>query len=294
MASSCDFTTSVYDGFSNIYACGYSVPGLYRINVDTLSVTALNVTGKIGNVYALQMYSCVAQNSNLYIFGDAKYMAIDTFKGFTVTGAQIYNLRSIFATGTGTEIYQYAEISGPGTINVYSLYTTNFQLNYKVGQINAWTGAQIQPLGPFSPQQISYVSSLGLALGNFCANVQVSNVNYFVPSVPKQLFAKGISTPTNYVQLPVSQSFAGGSTNGRYIYMYPASGSRNLVQFEVQPRFSLFVPFCLDSSSTDPSGQVNFSRLSLQIPGATSGTVYAVNHNILRFRDGMAGLLYAT
>jgi hypothetical protein len=285
-----DFSSSVYDGYSNVYACGYSTPSLYRINVDTLAVTAISLSGTIGNVYSLAMYSCVAQNSNLYIFGDNKYLSIDTFKGFSNVNSPS-NLRGKFATSNNNEIFTYAEVPTPDTINVYSLYNTNFQTIYSVGVINAFTGAAIQGLGPFPPQQVSLMSSLGVAYGNYCANVQVSNVSYYVPSTFKQSFAQG-TPPSQFVTLPVSQSYAGGSTNGRYVYMYPASGFRNLVQFEALPRFTMFVPFCTDST-VDPSGSLNFSRVALQVPGATSGSVYAVNHNILRFRDGMAGLLYA-
>lgn len=93
-------------------------------------------------------------------------------------------------------------------------------------------------------------------------------------------------------------------------------------QFGYDPSIPLLsnlavVPFCLDTTKLQPTGTLNFSRidtfrlltqnqgtllastpLSNIIPAiSTSGwpsLIYAVNYNILRIRDGMAGLLYSS
>tara|TARA_B110000240_G_scaffold194199_1_gene241416 strand:+ start:380 stop:1504 length:1125 start_codon:yes stop_codon:yes gene_type:complete len=64
--------------------------------------------------------------------------------------------------------------------------------------------------------------------------------------------------------------------------------------------------FCLDASSYNPSGTCNFSRLDhakLIVRGAEKGSlrptnqplyVYAVNYNVLRFKDGLAGILFGS
>lgn len=303
MASYCDFTTSVYDGLSNLYACGYSVPGLYRINVDTKQVTAVSISGKVGNVFSLLMWSNLAQNSNLYVVGDSQYLAFDTFKSaFTQTNISsapvVIFKNSKFPVSTGAEVYQYAELSTASTMNLYSMYSrsgTTLTLSNLVGTINVYS-LVATGLSVFSPTQYSLTSTLGLAFGNYCANVQVSNTNYLVPSTARFNFASmpvGSQAPTSFVTLPVSQGYTGAAYDGRYIYMVPASGYRNMVRFDTSKKFSMFVPFCTDTS-VDPSGELNFSRVSMQIPGVTSGTVYAVNHNILRFRSGMASILYAS
>ena len=64
-----------------------------------------------------------------------------------------------------------------------------------------------------------------------------------------------------------------------------------------------FVPFCLDAAKLQPTGSLNFSRLdsariqSTGHAGAGSGyfdaDIYAVNYNVLRVENGMAGLLYS-
>lgn len=60
---------------------------------------------------------------------------------------------------------------------------------------------------------------------------------------------------------------------------------------------SFLLPFCLDVSKIQPTGQLNFSRLdSARLVTNTTfqGTyIYAVSYNVLQFEKGMAGLLYA-
>ena len=54
---------------------------------------------------------------------------------------------------------------------------------------------------------------------------------------------------------------------------------------------------CLSTSSLQPTGTLNFSRLdSAKIVSQSmiiSDPIYAVNYNILRIENGMAGLIYA-
>ena len=61
---------------------------------------------------------------------------------------------------------------------------------------------------------------------------------------------------------------------------------------------SLFIyPFCLETSKLQPTGSLNFSRLdSARIVNSGSSSldaIYAVNYNIIRIENGMAGLVYA-
>ena len=66
--------------------------------------------------------------------------------------------------------------------------------------------------------------------------------------------------------------------------------------FVTSPDFFLHC-FCLSTSSLQPSGTLNFSRLdNAKIVSDTkiiTDPIYAVNYNILRVENGMAGLLYA-
>lgn len=65
----------------------------------------------------------------------------------------------------------------------------------------------------------------------------------------------------------------------------------------------MVIPFCLDTSMTQPTGTLNFSRIDkfqLITPPAvpltsilTGQYLYAVGYNILDIRDGQTSLLYA-
>jgi hypothetical protein len=56
-------------------------------------------------------------------------------------------------------------------------------------------------------------------------------------------------------------------------------------------------PFCLDTSTLQPTGTLNFSRLdSARLVSETNDfkdNIYAVNYNILRVENGMGGLMYS-
>lgn len=66
--------------------------------------------------------------------------------------------------------------------------------------------------------------------------------------------------------------------------------------FVTSPDFFLYC-FCLMTSSLQPTGTLNFSRIeSAKIMSESmpiTDPIYAVNYNILRIQNGMAGLLYA-
>ena len=60
-------------------------------------------------------------------------------------------------------------------------------------------------------------------------------------------------------------------------------------------------PFCLKLNASQPSGSLNFSRidnakLNLTGTGVRNGSIvraYSVNYNILKIKDGMAGVAFA-
>ena len=56
------------------------------------------------------------------------------------------------------------------------------------------------------------------------------------------------------------------------------------------------LPFCLDTTKLQPTGTLNFSRIDsarLVTSSIFTGTLYAVNYNILKIENGMGGLMYA-
>jgi len=58
-------------------------------------------------------------------------------------------------------------------------------------------------------------------------------------------------------------------------------------------------PFCITMNKSQPTGTLNFSRIDNAKLSLTGGTragnmvrVYAVNYNILRVKNGMAGVAF--
>jgi len=60
--------------------------------------------------------------------------------------------------------------------------------------------------------------------------------------------------------------------------------------------YMFLYPFCLDTASYQPTGTLNFSRINsfkIYSDEALVQNIYAVNYNILRIMNGMAGVVYA-
>ena len=65
------------------------------------------------------------------------------------------------------------------------------------------------------------------------------------------------------------------------------------------------ISYCLDTSKLQPTGTLNFSRIDTYrivapagvslstLAGGSGNYIYAVNYNVLRIKDGMAGQLYS-
>ena len=78
-----------------------------------------------------------------------------------------------------------------------------------------------------------------------------------------------------------------GSAPAFYHSQYKVSGDTELMLY----------PFCLDTSKTQPTGSLNFSRIdSARMISSTENftdDMYAINYNILHIENGMGGLMYA-
>ena len=60
--------------------------------------------------------------------------------------------------------------------------------------------------------------------------------------------------------------------------------------------YMFIYPFCLDTSKLQPTGTLNFSRVTtfrIHSEEVLTQPVYAVNYNILRIQNGMGGVVYA-
>jgi hypothetical protein len=103
-----------------------------------------------------------------------------------------------------------------------------------------------------------------------------------------------LTSPTNKVKLSINGVELGNYRWGKPHYIDVMSYYHtNCV---TSPDFFLYC-FCLMTSSLQPTGTLNFSRIEsakIMSEGAViNDPIYAVNYNILRIQNGMAGLLYA-
>ena len=91
-----------------------------------------------------------------------------------------------------------------------------------------------------------------------------------------------------------------GKEQGPYLHSTPHYTQVSAYYHSAQSiaNSNLFVKtFCLDTCQFQPTGTLNFSRLdNFMIQSETDNlteNIYAVNYNVLRIQDGMAGVVYA-
>src|SRR6056300_408085 len=103
-----------------------------------------------------------------------------------------------------------------------------------------------------------------------------------------------LTSPTNKVKLNINGLDVSNYRWGKPHFIDVMSYYHT--SFVTSPDFFLYC-FCLSTSSLQPTGTLNFSRLeSAKIMSESmpiNDPIYAVNYNILRIENGMAGLLYA-
>ena len=103
-----------------------------------------------------------------------------------------------------------------------------------------------------------------------------------------------LTSPTNKIKLNINGLDVSNYRWGKPHFIDVMSYYHT--NFVASPDFFLY-PFCLSTSSLQPTGTLNFSRLSsakiMSESMNINDPIYAVNYNILRIENGMAGLLYA-
>ena len=103
-----------------------------------------------------------------------------------------------------------------------------------------------------------------------------------------------LTSTTNKVKLNINGLDIGNYRWGKPHYLDVMNYYHT--NFVTSPDFFLYC-FCLSTSSLQPTGTLNFSRLdSAKIMSQSmpiNDPIYAVNYNILRIENGMAGLVYA-
>ncbi len=142
-------------------------------------------------------------------------------------------------------------------------------LIYQV-QKNVPSNTKVQELNFTSP--VKFITSSNAVTGQQNSLASYTNkikieINGIDLSEPKTS-APHFTSVTSYY----STSFASGNITNQFIY-----------------------PFCLDTGKLQPTGTLNFSRVSnakIISEQPITRNVYAVNYNILRIQNGLGGVLY--
>ena len=103
-----------------------------------------------------------------------------------------------------------------------------------------------------------------------------------------------LTSPSNKIKININGIDLTEYRWGRPHYMEVSNYYHT--NFVTSPDFFLYC-FCISTSSLQPTGSLNFSRInSAKIMSQNmniTDPIYAVNYNILRIENGMAGLIYA-
>lgn len=161
---------------------------------------------------------------------------------------------------------------------------STYQINYKVATVDLTSGYSLLGLVDFTPTQLSLIGS---PLSTYCGSVTVGSTTYYAPSVSGNFF-NGTQT------YQINQTFSAIAYDGEYVWLFPAQRGGQVVTYDTVTPIKLFHAFCLDTSNPGPTGSLNMSRVSLKVPGGTGGTIWAANWNVLRIRNGLGGVLYAS
>ena len=215
---------------------------------------------------------------------------------FAIVGDYIFGETMCYNYTTTNQIINYNKFGinfSYATIDsnkIYTFYTTDGKFYSSPSSIgtNCIVGitALAIPINTYS--QLINTSGALLFNGSY----------YFAPIRSTDLFIK---TDLNFnvigsigVNIACSGLFY---DNNGHIFLIPRGDISVFNRFDISsvPIFNFFWSFATDTTSSDHTGSLNFSRIhNVSFPNVTYGTVYAVNYNVLRIKNGQASILYAT
>lgn len=212
-------------------------------------------------------------SGRVYIFG-RKIFNSCLLDGTSQTNGTIYN-------NTETN-FAYATKSG----NLITFYTTDGKF-----RTNTLDVTNVIPLSTFN---LSYPTGV-TQFKNVSSSIPVFNLIYYTPmSASDNLL---IALDDEIIEnINIGYGISSGVFNGtNFIYLCPIGNVSIILKLNVIALLSMTLFFCLNSNSQNPTGSLNFSRIeSFSFPGIYSGSLSAVNYNILRIENGFGSILYAS
>lgn len=292
----------------------------------TLTAFTLNFTGNMVSLYGPNFYQTGA--GAILASGPSTPSIVVTGVATPIYSA-ISNLTSV--TFTCTSVNLVASIVNPVITfipNGFSALTTTGLLpgtgaNSTISVIPYITS--ILTVG----QQVAipYIIGQATITASNASSFTITYISQIVPTIPSGqqffTFSPGISVDSAYTPVSLNQGSLAASfmqfkmqINGndigesRHLPHWQDINQYYLTPFGydfINPNNVVIIPFCLDTSKLQPTGTLNFSRIDtfrLVTPTQTNfqqlsrfgagSFFYAVNYNILRIQNGMAGILYSS
>ena len=201
------------------------------------------------------------------------------------SGTAVQTLTILDTSATATKYPTGAGIAIPGIVGQATISSQTTSTSVTISFVS-----QITPLIPITQQFFVYQQ-------NAFVDVAVSGTNN-----------QG-SAAASYMQFKM-QINGNDIGDSRHLPHWQEVNQYYLSPFgydSANPNNVVIIPFCLDTSKLQPTGTLNFSRIDtfrLVTPVQTNfqqmsrfgagSYFYAVNYNILRIQNGMAGILYSS
>jgi hypothetical protein len=291
----------------------------------TLTSFTLNFTGNLVALYGSGFYATGA--GALVAAGQATPIVV------TAVAAPVYsaitNLSSV--TFTCTSVNLVASIANPVITFVptgfTALTTTSALTTTAAASTQSVIPYTTSTLTVGQQVALPQITGQATITSSNATTFTLSYISQIVPTIPsgQQFFVlpSNIFTDTAYTPVSLNQ----GSQAASYMqFKMQINGndigeSRHLPHWQEvnqyylspfgydspNPNNVVIIPFCLDTSKLQPTGTLNFSRIDtfrLLTPVQTNfqqlsrfgagSYFYAVNYNILRIQNGMAGILYSS
>lgn len=296
------------------------------VSSATLTSFTLNFAGNMVSLYGPNFYQTGAgaivasgQAASIIISAVAVpvYSATSNLTSITFTCSSV-NLGTSIVNPVITFVPAgFSTLASTGTATTTAAASTQLVMPYTATPLTV--GQQVA-----IPQIIGQATVTAVSGGTSFTLTYVSQI---VPTIPSGqqffTFSPGISVDSAYTPVSLNQGSAAAANmqfkmqiNGNDI-----GESRHLPHWQdinqyylspfgydfINPNNVVIIPFCLDTSKLQPTGTLNFSRIDtfrLVTPTQTNfqqlsrfgagSFFYAVNYNILRIQNGMAGILYSS
>ena len=276
---------------------------------DAFSGTAL-ISGEPGSITVTSTSYNSASNvtSVVLTFAGTPVVATTPYVMFVPTGATIGTVNTTIAANSATP--QTLTANGtpfPTAAQVIGLAVAIPQLlvgSSTTTSISTWTSTSVVGLSFTATTYSAITGSATATLAQYFVLYQDSlTIASYSPGVNQG------SVAASYMQFKM-QINGNDIGESRHLPHWQDINQYYLSPFgydSTNPNNVVIVPFCLDSSKLQPTGTLNFSRIDtfrLVTPVQTNfqqlsrfgvgSYFYAVNYNILRIQNGMAGILYSS